>query len=87
MQCPLDEKILLDLLESELDGQPAAEVAEHLASCVECSAALARLRSIRRAVRDRLAALGLHRVLVFRFNVGFCLCCHRMLSLKDQAML
>ena len=56
MQCPIDERVLLDFLEEELDGQPAAEVAEHLASCAVCSRELGRLRSMRRAVRDKAAS-------------------------------
>ena len=56
MQCPIAENVLLDFLEGELTGQPAAEVAEHLASCEGCSAAFGRLRSVRWALRDKVAS-------------------------------
>jgi hypothetical protein len=56
MRCPLDEKVLIDYLEGELEGQPAAELSEHVASCTNCSREISRLRSIRWAVRDKAAA-------------------------------
>ncbi len=54
MLCPVDDRILIEYLEGELEGQAAAEIGQHVASCGQCHARLAQLEATRRAVADRI---------------------------------
>lgn len=58
MQCPVDDRMLMEYLESELEGPAAAEIGEHVASCGECHLRLTQLRAARKAVADRVNAFG-----------------------------
>ncbi len=58
MRCPVDDRMLIEYLESELEGPAAAEIGEHVASCSECHLRLTQLGAARKAVADRVSAFG-----------------------------
>ena len=50
MQCPVDDRLLIEYLEGELEGRAAAELGEHVAACGKCHARLVQLKRMRRSV-------------------------------------
>jgi hypothetical protein len=58
MQCPVDERMLIEYCEGELDGPAAAEIGEHVTSCAECQTRLTNLKAVRRGVSDRVSAFS-----------------------------